>query len=163
MYALTHCQLPDSVFSFVLTCDFYYYSYEFRSRTHEIYYGSTLSLIDGKQRKSLSGNELRNQRSNYVLIRSGCFHCTWCFNQLKQVRLKMASYSHTEHNQEQYRTREHILDHYRHGKDLFDRAGEFYTYLPDNRDYPKLVQSEPDRFLYLTKRYNQTNAGFIDA
>lgn len=162
MHALTHCRLPDAKYNFVLNCDFYYYSYEFRSKKH-VYYGSSLSLVHANQTNDIQGNKLRNQRSQFFFLQSACFHCTWCFNQLHQVRLKMASYSHTEHNQNHYRTREHILDRYRHGKDLFDRPGEEYLYLSNNQDYPQLVQSQAERFLYMTKRSNLSNVGFIDA
>jgi hypothetical protein len=74
----------------------------------------------------------------------------------------MASYSHTEHNQNQFRSREHILNRYRHGKDLFDRPGEEYIYISNNTDYPQLVQFEAERFLYMTRRSNLTDVGFID-
>lgn len=74
----------------------------------------------------------------------------------------MASYSHTEHNRLEFRTREHIIDRFRTGKDLFDRPGETYVYVDNNLDYPQLVKAQPDRFLYMTKRANSSNAGFID-
>lgn len=74
----------------------------------------------------------------------------------------MAAYSHTEHNQLQYRTREHILDRYRHGKDLFDRNDQIYRFQENNQDLPQLLKSEPSRFMYMTTRFNTTNAGFID-
>ncbi len=161
MNALSHCLLPKSSVRFVLNCDFYYYSYEFRSKRH-FYYGSTLTLMHSNQSNLPSGTEIRNQRFKYKFMPSTCYHCTWCFNQLKEVRLKMASYSHTEHNQNQFRSREHILNRYRHGKDLFDRPGEEYIYISNNTDYPQLVQFEAERFLYMTRRSNLTDVGFID-
>ena len=74
----------------------------------------------------------------------------------------MASYSHTEHNQLRFRTREHIVDRYRTGKDLFDRPGETYTFVVNNLDYPRLIRAQPERFIHMTKRANSSNAGFID-
>lgn len=162
MNALFHCSLPNPFISSVLDCDFYYYSYEFRSKIHK-HYGSTVTLIDSNQSKQPFGNSLRNERFHYRNIPSTCFHCTWCFNQLNQVRLKMASYSHVEHNQDRFRSRDHILNRYRYGQDLFERPNEEYIYIKNNADFPELVKLQSERFMFMTKRTNLTNVGFIDA
>jgi beta-1,4-mannosyl-glycoprotein beta-1,4-N-acetylglucosaminyltransferase len=161
MNALFNCPLPNPFLPLVLDCDFYYYSYEFRSIIHK-WYGSTITLIDSNQSKNLSGNSLRDERFHFKSIPSTCYHCTWCFNQLKEVRLKMASYSHTEHNEIQFRQREHILNRYRYGKDLFDRPGEEYIYIKNNINFPELVKLQSERFMYMTRRSNLINVGFID-
>jgi len=162
MNALSHCSLPSPFPSSVLVCDFYYYSYEFRNKPH-VFLGSTVILVDTKQSNSPSGNTLRNVRGSYHRMDSSCFHCSWCFNELKEVRLKMASYSHTEHNEEKFRARDHIIDRYQHGKDLFDRPGEEYIYISNNTELPRLVQFQPERFKFMTQRARLPNAGFIDA
>lgn len=162
MNALTNCLLPDPFPPSVLICDFYYYSYEFRSKIHT-HYGSTINLIISNQSNIPSGNSLRDTRFKFQSQPSSCFHCTWCFNQLKKVRLKMSSYSHTEHNQIQFRSKEHILNRYRYGKDLFDRHGEEYVYIINNIDFPELVKLQAERFMYMTKRSKLPNVGFIDS
>jgi len=162
MNALANCPLSDPFLPLVLDCDFYYYSYEFRSKTRT-WFGSTINLINSSQLEIPSGNSLRDERFHFKSIPSTCYHCTWCFNQLKEVLMKIASYSHTEHNQIKFRSREHILNRYRHGKDLFDRSGDEYIYIKNNTDFPELVKLQPERFMYITKRSNLSNVGFIDA
>jgi hypothetical protein len=162
MNALSSCSLPDPFPASVLDCDFYYYSYEYRSKMRQ-HFGSTVTVVEPYRSEHPSGNSLRDARFHYRAISSTCFHCTWCFNQLKTVRLKMASYSHIEHNQAKFHSREHILDRYRYGKDLFDRPNEEYVYVKDNNDFPELVKLQSQRFMYMINRSNLANVGFIDA
>ena len=161
MTALSQLCITQSIpFLLYSDCDFYYYSYEYRNKFLQ-HFGSTVTLINTNQTNP-SGNELRDARFRYRTISSTCFHCTWCFNQLKEVRLKMASYSHLEHNQVKFQSREHILDRYRYGKDLFDRKGLEYVYV-NNTDYPQLVKLQSERFMFMTNRTKLPNVGFIDA
>jgi len=162
MNALANCPLPDSFPPSILDCHFYYYSYEFRSKTH-IYHGVTIHLIHSNPSNLPTSNSLRHGKFDFHCFPSTCYHCTWCFNQLKDVRRKMASYSHTEHNGIKFRSSEQILKRYRYGIDLFDRQGEEYIYINNNTDLPELVKSQPERFLYMTKRSKMYNVGFIDA
>ena len=161
MQALRQCQLPSPFHPLALQCEFYYYSYEFRNVIHKLL-GSTVTRVFANQSKQVSGDALRKTRTDFPSVPRSCYHCTWCFNQIKEVRFKMSSYSHTEHNRLEFRTREHIIDRFRTGQDLFDRPGETYVYVDNNLDYPQLVKAQPDRFHYMMKRANSSNAGFID-
>jgi len=120
-------------------------------------------MIDSNQPNLPTSNSLLHERFKFNFFPSTCYHCTWCFNQLKEVLMKIASYSHTEHNEIKFRSREHILKRYRYGIDLFDRQGEEYIYINNNTDLPELVKSQPERFMYTTKRSKMYNVGFIDA
>ncbi|KAF9279415.1 hypothetical protein BGZ68_007945 [Mortierella alpina] len=74
----------------------------------------------------------------------------------------MESYSHREHNKEQYRDRKWILDHFSQGIDLFDQPKQIYDYIEDNQDVPQYVRDNPQRFSYMLRRKGLANAGFID-
>ncbi|KAF9271380.1 hypothetical protein BGZ68_003744, partial [Mortierella alpina] len=114
-----------------------------------------------KDNWSHAGHRLR-ELGDIPTFEDQCYHCTWCFSNITQVTRKMQSYSHTEHNQEQYRSRQWILDHFSQGIDLFDREGEINDYIEDNQDLPQYVRDSPKRFSYMLRRKGLANAGFVD-
>lgn len=164
LQALTTCQLPRPFRSLVLICAYYYYSFEFRRRGGTTI-GATVTWLSmhRSNRTSLpSGKGLRDERFDYRRIPSACYHCSWCFDRINLTRSKMASNSHTELNQARFQTQEHILSRYRQGKDLFDRPGEIYLRVANNKEIPKLVNAQRDRFAYMWNRSVLPNAGFRD-
>ncbi|KAF9288826.1 hypothetical protein BGZ68_010560, partial [Mortierella alpina] len=128
-----------------LGCGFYYYSYEYRHRGdwtgpklfryHDsdspIFTRSESDPYPGlskiqhimKEDWSQAGQGLRDLW-DIPTFDDQCHHCTWCFSNTTQVTRKMQSYSHTEHDQEQYRNRQWILDHFSQGIDQFEREGK---------------------------------------
>ncbi|CAF2124155.1 unnamed protein product [Rotaria magnacalcarata] len=157
--ALTSCELPISFQPMLLQCDFYYYSFEFRHATRQYSDGGTVSKFSPNTAVS---SDLRKARFRYRSMPSTCFHCSSCFDRLASVRLKIASFSHTEFDIPKFRDKNHIIDRFRNGKDLFDRAGELFRRTDANEaDLPKLLRVERKRFLYMLNRSSQ-NAGFQD-
>ncbi|CAF5169783.1 unnamed protein product, partial [Rotaria magnacalcarata] len=124
----------------LLQCDFYYYSFEFRHATRQYSDGGTVSKFSPNTAVS---SDLRKARFRYRSMPSTCFHCSSCFDRLASVRLKIASFSHTEFDIPKFRDKNHIIDRFRNGKDLFDRAGELFRRTDANEaDLPKLLRVE---------------------
>lgn len=91
-----------------------------------------------------------------------CFHCSYCFDSVKLVQYKIASFSHRELNIPRFQDRNHIIDCFRNGKDLFDRVNEPLRRVNIREiDLPKLLKMEGARFSYMLNR-SFPNAGFLD-
>ncbi|KAG0084897.1 hypothetical protein BGZ92_009474 [Podila epicladia] len=172
-------------------CRFYYYSYEyykgtwmgpvvmrFRERESHLQrikltgsesaelktqkeFMATIGVDDGW---TGLGSNMRSARYNdaATMVDDACWHCSWCFSSVAQVIEKSQSYSHSEHNQGQYQEKEWILDHYRRGEDLFERASEEVTIIATNYDIPDYVRYNRRKYLYMLERNGAPNAGFTD-
>ncbi|CAF4649768.1 unnamed protein product [Rotaria sp. Silwood1] len=157
--ALASCQLPLPFQSLLLQCEFYYYSFEFRHATRPYWPGGSVSRFSPTDKIS-SG--IREARVRYRPMPGTCFHCSYCFDRLSTVRLKLASFSHTELDIPKYHDQKHIIDRFRNGKDLFDRASEPLRRVYKNEiELPRLLQVEQNRFGYMLNR-SAPNAGFLD-
>ncbi|CAF3083102.1 unnamed protein product [Rotaria sp. Silwood2] len=157
--ALASCQLPLPFQSLLLQCDFYYYSFEFRHATRHYSVGGTVSRFSPNAKVP---SNLRGDRFRYRSIPSTCFHCSYCFDRLATVRLKIASFSHTELNIPKFQDQKHIIDRFRNGKDLFDRPDEPLRRVYMNEtELPQLLQVKRKHFMYMLDR-STSNAGFLD-
>ncbi|CAF4204669.1 unnamed protein product [Rotaria socialis] len=158
--ALTSCDLRTPFQPMLLQCDFYYYSFEFRHATRQYFVGGTVSKFSPN---TTVPSDLRKARFRYRPIPGTCFHCSYCFDRLASVRLKIASFSHTELDIPKFHDQNHIIDRFRNGKDLFDRATEPLrrTYANET-DLPLLVKLKREHFMYMLNR-SSLNAGFRDA
>ncbi|CAF1290412.1 unnamed protein product [Adineta steineri] len=164
LYLLNACELPKPFPSLVLVCAYYYYSFEFRRQGGAID-GPTVSFLAGNRTNrttSPDGKYVRDERFSYQPMPSACYHCSWCFDRINLTRSKLASFSHSELNRAEYHTQEHIIDRYRHGKDLFNRPSEIYIRIENNDEIPELIKAQPERFSYLINRAALVNAGFRD-
>jgi len=129
VYALAACQLPTP----------------FRHATRRCSVGGTVSRFSPNQ--TIPSN-LRAARFRYRSMPSTCFHCSYCFDHLASVRLKISSFSHTELNIAKYCDQNHIIDRFRNGKDLFDRSSEPLRRTYSNEtDLPRLLQLQQKRFV----------------
>ncbi|KAG0240263.1 hypothetical protein BGW41_007102 [Actinomortierella wolfii] len=184
-----HMKMEDKPISQLrLSCNLFYYSYEYKRPVGHV--GPNLARFelapddvdptiddditfdkDGRrvftkplwEDWSNAGIRLRRLGGDLSvpMVENACWHCSWCFSNITQVFNKAASYSHTEHNTLEYMNEKWIVEHFRQGKDLFERDGEVYVYEPPT-DIPQYVAEQSARFLYLTHRYQVKNAGFID-
>lgn len=77
--------------------------------------------------------------------------------------MKMKSFSHVEYNAERFREKKRIVEYIRHGKDLWDRWGQWYDRVDDNEDAPRYLKTEENRrrFGYMLDRDGK-DAGFVD-
>ncbi|QSZ33799.1 hypothetical protein DSL72_005371 [Monilinia vaccinii-corymbosi] len=147
--------------SITLHARFYYYSYQFLHRGVEwahpqatVYAGPTDTILPA---------DLRYGKGDFPKgnLANASWHCSSCFPTMAEMKIKMASFSHTEYNTDEFKSEERIADRVRKGLDLFDRQGEEYDKLEGNNDVPDWVAKNPEKFGYLLKRDNR-NAGFID-
>ncbi|KAG0307234.1 hypothetical protein BGZ98_000741 [Dissophora globulifera] len=170
---------------FRLGCKFYYYSYEYHhtgplwngpviiryrdtdspavlKQTNEAQLEAMQSIT--KDDYKAAGEQLRTLRNSgaATYVDDACFHCSWCFSNISTVLTKVESYSHVEHNQERYKDPKWIVQQYRKGLDLFERSGDTFEYVENNKDVPEYVAANPDRFGYMLSRRDKLNAGFLD-
>ncbi|KAG0043912.1 hypothetical protein BGZ83_010921 [Gryganskiella cystojenkinii] len=170
---------------FRFACQFYYYSYEYQhtgplwhgpvvARYRSSDYWSQKTRSDDPQAKIMrdlsgddwreAGNKMRGLRESSLAtyVDDACFHCSWCFPTIAQVTSKVESYSHFDHNQDQYKSRQWILNAVKEGRDLFERDLDQFVYVENNEDLPSYVSEHRKEFSYLLQRRNRTNAGFLD-
>ncbi|KAG0333926.1 hypothetical protein BG000_008783 [Podila horticola] len=179
---LEHSASEGTLDLFRFGCRFYYYSFEYykgnwigpvvmRFRegashlSHVEVDGSDNAQIlsqkeyiatMGRDNWATLGSKMRGARGTgaAMWVDDACWHCSWCFSRISEVAEKMQSYSHTEHNQDQYHSQEWILDHYRRGEDLFSRDYEQHTLVQRNYDIPDYVRFNRNKYSYLLERYD---------
>lgn len=155
--ALASCKLPTPFVPLVLMCHFYFYSFEFRSRSYNL--GIRVSRHQAKD-VILTGT--KEDPNLYRKVKDACYHCTYCFDRLAAVREKIGSFSHMELDIPKYHGQKHIIDHFRNGKDLYDRLDNKYPRVSVKKtELPRLLRSEPTRFMYMLDR-SPPNARFRD-
>ncbi|KAI0398422.1 glycosyltransferase family 17 protein [Xylariaceae sp. FL0594] len=163
LVVLKACSFPRRL---TLRSHFYYYSFQFLHKGTQwahpqaTYYQGWRTILPTNLRNSDGGLQplIHLEKGN---LWSAGWHCSSCFSTIDEILTKMASFSHTWMNHEAYRDRDRIADRVRNGKDLWDREGQNYERLEDNKDIPELLLKEPDRFQYLLNRDGPT-AGFLD-
>ncbi|KAI0423273.1 glycosyltransferase family 17 protein [Xylaria grammica] len=160
---LKACKFPRRL---TLRSHFYYYSFQFMHKGTEwahpqaTYYQGRRTILPVNLRNSDGGLQPLIKLEKADLWSAG-WHCSTCFSTIDEVLTKMASFSHVWMNQDVFRDRGRIADRVRNGKDLWDREGEYYERIEDNKDIPGLLLGEPDRFPWLLNRDGPT-AGFQD-
>ncbi len=144
----------------LLTCDLYYYSYEFRSVTQPNWPGSSVFRFNFNETIPVN---LREMRHDFRSIAGACFHCSYCFDRVSSVREKLSSFSHTEYDIEKYHNQQHIIDRFQSGTDLFDRSElPLRRAMPREVELPNLLKKQPQRFMYMLNRSSSANAAFRD-
>jgi beta-1,4-mannosyl-glycoprotein beta-1,4-N-acetylglucosaminyltransferase len=146
-----------------LSCDFYYYGFQFLSPT--TWQGPIITVYTDPATFP-TGAKLRGLKYWNTTpirdIRKACWHCSWCFSNISLMINKAQSYSHTEHNNAKYLNKQWIIHHVRNGNDLFDRKNQKYALVSNNQDIPKFILNNKERFSYLLNRTDE-KAGFLDA
>ncbi|KAM0724277.1 hypothetical protein Q7P37_000159 [Cladosporium fusiforme] len=169
---LRHCRIPARL---TLRTQFYYYSFQWQHRGQQwphpdvmVFQGSeTLSPNDLRQGLLGAGwapiASLRRWWDRGTLWNAG-WHCSSCFSTVAEMRTKMHSFSHQGWNTAKNRELDTMIDRVRHGKDLFDRAGEHYDRIENNKDVPSYILAQFEqhgKFRHLIDR-DGVDAGFND-
>ncbi|TWU74236.1 hypothetical protein ED733_004068 [Metarhizium rileyi] len=163
LLVLRSCNYPRRL---TLASRFYYYSFQFLHAGPEwqhpqaTYFEGSRTLKPTNLRNGDGGLALFRGREKGVLSNAG-WHCSSCFSTIEQFLNKISSFSHGWMNAEQYRDRHRIAAAVREGRDLWERQGESFIRLDDNKDMPPLVLENPSRFGYMTSR-DGPSAGFAD-
>lgn len=171
LVVLRKCSFPDRL---TLRSFFYYYSFQWLHRGEQwphpqatVYKGleDTIPPKDLRNGEPTSHglfymNHLKAWLAKVELGDAG-YHCSSCFPTLKEMQLKMQSFSHTKWNTPDNRDPQTIIGRVRNGKDLFGREGEVYDKVIGNLDVPAYIQQHPERFGYLLNR-DGANAAFTD-
>ncbi|KAB5551195.1 family 17 glycosyltransferase [Coniochaeta sp. 2T2.1] len=161
---LRACEFPRRL---TLRSRFYYYSFQFLHRGAEWAHPQA-TYFEGLS-KTVKPNNLRNGNGGLKPVIyfdkadlwNAAWHCSSCFRTMAEMLNKMQSFSHTWMNGQEYRDRDRIADRIRNGKDLWDRFGQVYDRVEDNKDVPPTLEREPERYGYMLNRDGET-AGFED-
>jgi beta-1,4-mannosyl-glycoprotein beta-1,4-N-acetylglucosaminyltransferase len=161
---LRNCEFPPRL---TLRTQFYYYGFQFLHKGLEwahpqatTFQGAADTILPQDLRNGDGASTLTLWRQKAELWNAG-WHCSSCFSTIEDLLTKMKSFSHMLLNKPQYRDRNRIADRIRRGVDLWDRKGEEYEKIPDNKDIPEILNREPAKFQYLLDREGP-NAGFTD-
>ncbi|ORY42018.1 hypothetical protein BCR33DRAFT_718648 [Rhizoclosmatium globosum] len=145
---------------FTLHHDFFYYGYEFKRKEAWI----IARMLRWTEAANASDPTLANTirgTYEYQRVTKAGWHCSWCFSNISQVLSKVQAYSHQEHNQPEFLTRENILNGVRYGFDLFGRTGDQFWVIEENLDVPDYVALNREKYEYMLHRRNVWS-GFID-
>ncbi|KAL2020704.1 hypothetical protein VTK56DRAFT_8004 [Thermocarpiscus australiensis] len=161
---LRACAFPRRL---TLRSRFYYYSFQWLHRGAEwphpqatYYRGPRGTLLPNALRIG-DGGVWPFREWEKGDLRNASWHCSSCFATMGELLTKMASFSHRSMNAEPFRDRRRIADRVRSGRDLWDREGEVFDRVEDNRDVPSFLLDNKERFGYLLNR-DGPSAGFTD-
>ncbi|KAJ3291892.1 hypothetical protein HDU79_001924 [Rhizoclosmatium sp. JEL0117] len=140
---------------------FHYFGFAYWHHRHYWPDGKVLRWTNKLSIDKFEAQGLRFDHAGGVQVKDAGWHCSWCFSNMSQVMSKVQSYSHQEHNQPEFLTRENILNGFRHGYDLFGRTYDQFKYIEDNQDLPDYVALNRDKYEYMLYRRNEW-AGFSD-
>ncbi|KAI1872698.1 hypothetical protein JX265_005578 [Neoarthrinium moseri] len=149
-----------------LRSHFYYYSFQFLhvgeqwAHPQATYYQGWRTILPVNLRNSDGGFQPLIKLETGDLYDAG-WHCSSCFSTIEELLTKMSSFSHQWMNHEFFRDRDRIAQHVRDGKDIWEREGEYYKRIDGNKDVPKILLAQQDRFSYLLNR-DGPSAGFKD-
>ncbi|KAJ3077431.1 hypothetical protein HDU99_001187 [Rhizoclosmatium hyalinum] len=138
---------------------FHYFGFAYWHHRHYWPDGKVLRWTNKLSIDKFEAQGLRFDHAGGVQVKNAGWHCSWCFSNMSQVMSKVQSYSHQEHNQPEFLTRENILNGFRHGYDLFGRTYDQFKYIEDNQDLPDYVALNRDKYEYMLYRRNEW-AGF---
>ncbi|KAI1415729.1 glycosyltransferase family 17 protein [Hypoxylon sp. FL1857] len=163
LVVLKACNFPRRL---TLRSHFYYYSFQYLHKGTQwahpqaTYYQGWRTILPVNLRNSDGGLQPLIKLEKGDLWSAG-WHCSTCFSTVNEVLTKLSSFSHIWLNQDVFRDRDHIAEHVRNGKDLWDREGEEYERIENNNDIPTALLGNPEKFSYLLNRDGPT-AGFKD-
>jgi len=161
---LRNCDVPKRV---TLRSQFYYYSFQWLHQGEQWPHGQATIFGGTKPGQTIMPEDLRMESEsainwwNSATLWNAGWHCSTCFETTEEVLLKMASFSHTAWNEEEFRDKARIVNRVRNGQDLWDRPGQTYNRLEQNQDVPEVVKSDERRWAYLLDRDGE-NASFTD-
>lgn len=161
---MRNCDFPRRL---TLRSQFYYYGFEFLHEGPEwehpqatTFQGVSDTILPANLRNGEGGNRLRAWWHKADLWNAG-WHCSSCFATVEDMLTKLRSFSHMSLNKEEYRDHDRIVNRVKNGLDLWDREGETYRKIPDNKDIPEILKREKERFKYLLDRQGE-DGGFTD-
>ena len=148
------------------TMQFNYYSYS--NRVLQPWLGVFAVAFD-ESNPNISVHALRQKHSATLTIDDAGWHCSYCFNSLKQFRNKFNSFAHTEFSKKsapKIHTKEHLIECIQHGRDILGpyRQDKYPPKFENLAvvDAPAYVLANSMRFRYLLNR-STPDAGLIDA
>lgn len=126
--------------------------YPYRDR-HQIQ-GShrTSSTFCERPDQTLKPEESRRRRDPGAELWDAAWHCSYCFGKLQELVDRVQSFSHLELDRPEFTDRAKILHRVRYGIGMFDRGVEKFDRVDFNKDVPRCLLANNDRFAYTLDR-----------
>jgi len=151
---LRNCEFPERM---TLRSRFFYYSFQWQHVGGDWWHPQATFY---KGEDTVKPEELRMGWSDRDLENSS-WHCSSCFSTVAEMANKIASFSHTEYNEDRFREPSEIVRRVRNGLDLFDRESETYERVDSRSDIPKYLKDNQEQFSFMIDR-DPSNANFRD-
>jgi beta-1,4-mannosyl-glycoprotein beta-1,4-N-acetylglucosaminyltransferase len=116
---------------------FHYYYMNCQNIGYERYWNGTVAC-QGKTFKETTPQDLRNSRNSNKQI-SGGYHFSF-LGGVEKIRTKIQSFAHTEFNNPEITSDEHIIKSLERGEDIFNRPGVRYKFV-GLEEYPETVRN----------------------
>lgn len=106
---------------------FHYYFFNCQNAGAERWWNGTI-VCTGKQFKTISPQQLRDNRNVYKSIPKGGWHFSY-LGGLEKIKYKIQSFAHTEFNREEFLNDENIIKAMEEGRDIFNRPDTTYRFV----------------------------------
>ncbi|KAL8705131.1 MAG: hypothetical protein Q9201_001734 [Fulgogasparrea decipioides] len=145
--ALRNCDFPRRL---TLRSHFYYYGFQWLHRGDQWPHPQA-TFFEGPDH-TVKPEDLRGTNDPEADLWNAAWHCSYCFGKLQDLVDKVQSFSHSELNRPEFIDRAKILYRVRHGVDMFDRDEEKFDRVDNNKDIPRYLLENEDRFGYVLDR-----------
>ena len=146
LYAVKRCDGFPELFGFHLV--FYYYSYEFRMLDT---IGNYPRIYFYKPNEQIPLPQKIRYEHQLIAIHDGGWHCSYCFSFIEEFVNKLQTFSHTELDTIEFKTKENIIKSIRDGKDIYHR--NYIEFAKESKvDAPPFVMDHRNCFIHLLDR-----------
>ena len=170
MVLLRNCKVPDRI---TLVSQWYLHSFEWLYRGKAwllphatVFHGRDgtvppSGLRNGQISTTWSLPRLFERRLEQTELQNAGWHCSWCFSTIREMHTEMQNPSYEEWNTEENREPSTIVDRVRQVLDIFGRNEYAPDWVEGNRDVPRHVLENAERFKHLLNRSGE-DAAFLD-
>lgn len=120
-------KIGNSTGPVALSMLFHYYFFNCQNTGHERWWNGSV-VASGKQFKTTTPQQLRDQRNDLPRIKKGGWHFSY-LGGIEKIREKIRSFAHTEFNKEEYLNDDNILKAITRGEDIFKREGVSFRFV----------------------------------
>lgn len=122
---------------------FHYYFFNCQNTGTDRWWNGSI-VCSGKQFKQITPQQLRDNRNVYYCIPKSGWHFSY-LGGLEKIKYKVRSFAHTEFNREEFLKDENIIMAMEEGRDIFNRPGMKYTFVPLNY-YPRWLSGLMEQY-----------------
>lgn len=156
---LRNCVFPPIL---RLASKMYYYSFQFLQNVNNEYWPHPQATYY-QGNKTILPQVIRDNGTDHKVpeIPNAGWHCSYCFDKLEDIAIKIGSSPHTEFDKPEFTDRAIIFHRAHNGLDLFNRSDVLFDKIVDNPDVPEYLKFNREKFKYMLDR-DPEHANFID-